>query len=84
MAETATYSQPVRRYKMATVRTLIWIEETRFRGWGCSECGWEFSPSGAPTGNSLEEMKEEYERLRDKEFAAHGCAEHPKAKKATV
>jgi len=38
-----------------------------------------FSPSGSPDGKSLEEMKEEYERLRDKEFAAHGCAEHPSA-----
>jgi hypothetical protein len=24
-------------------------------------------------------MKEEYERLRDKEFAAHACTEHPRA-----
>jgi hypothetical protein len=27
-------------------------------------------------------MKEIYERLRDKEFAIHVCAEHPRAKKA--
>ena len=41
-----------------------------------------FSPAleaGSPDGKSLEEMKEEYERLRDKEFAAHVCAEHPRA-----
>jgi len=41
-----------------------------------------FSPSGSPDGKSLEEMKKEYERLRDKEFAAHGCAEHPRASMA--
>jgi len=38
-----------------------------------------FSPSGAPDGKSFEEMKEQYQRLRDKEFAAHACAEHPRA-----
>jgi hypothetical protein len=40
--------------------------------------------AGSPDGKSLEEMKEEYERLRDKEFAAHVCAEHPRAGMATV
>jgi hypothetical protein len=29
-------------------------------------------------------MKEIFERLRDKEFAMHVCAEHPRAKKAKV
>jgi hypothetical protein len=33
-------------------------------------------------GNSLEEMKEIYERLRDKEFSIHVCAEYPRAEKA--
>jgi hypothetical protein len=28
------------------------------------------------------EMKQHYERRRDKEFAAHVCGEHPRAKKA--
>jgi hypothetical protein len=40
--------------------------------------------SGPPTGNSLQEMREEYERLRHKDFAAHVCAAHPKANKARV
>ena len=61
-------------------RKLVWIEEQRFQGWGCSECAWVFNPSGAPTGKSLDEMKENYERQRDRDFASHHCAEHPRAK----
>jgi hypothetical protein len=61
-------------------RKLVWIEDQRFQGWGCSECAWVFNPSGAPTGESLDEMKENYERRRDKDFAAHVCTEHPRAK----
>jgi hypothetical protein len=41
-----------------------------------------FRPSGPPAGNSLQEMKENYLRLRDEELADHFCAEHPSAKKA--
>jgi hypothetical protein len=54
-------------------RELVWIEEQRFRGWGCSECAWAFNPSGTPTGKSLEEMKQNYEQQRAKDFAAHVC-----------
>jgi hypothetical protein len=61
-------------------RKLIWIEGQRFQGWGCSECAWVFNPSGAPIGKSLDEMKENYERRRDKDFAAHVCAEHRRAR----
>ncbi len=81
MPETATYSHLARRPKVATLRTLIWIEQPRFQGCGCSQCAWVFNPSGPPVGNSLQEMKENYERRRDKEFAAHVCAAHPGAKK---
>jgi hypothetical protein len=64
------------------LRKLIWIEKPRFQGCGCSECAWSFKPSGPPSGKSLREMKDTFERLRDKEFATHVCAEHPRAKKA--
>jgi len=84
MPETAPYSHVARRPRVDSVRMLIWIEEQRFEGWGCSECAWAFKPSGPPAGHSLAEMMEIYERLRDKEFAAHVCAEHPRAKKAKV
>ncbi|MGO9640189.1 MAG: hypothetical protein ACLP1Y_02640 [Candidatus Acidiferrales bacterium] len=61
-------------------RKLVWIEEQRFLGWGCSECAWVFNPLGSPTGKSLDEMKQNYEQRRDKDFATHVCAEHPRAK----
>jgi hypothetical protein len=61
---------------------LIWIKEPRFLGFGCSECAWAFNPSGPPNGNSLQEMKEYYERLRDKEFASHVCTEYPRTNQA--
>jgi len=82
MPGTATYSPRARRPGIDALRMLVWIEEPRFQGFGCSECAWAFNPSGPPAGNSLQEMKEYYERWRDKEFAMHICAEHTKAKKA--
>jgi hypothetical protein len=62
-------------------RKLIWIEEQSFWGWGCSECAWVFNASGSPAGNSLDEMKRNYERRRDEEFATHACAEHPEPRR---
>jgi hypothetical protein len=63
---------------------MTWIEGSRFQGSGCSECAWVFHPSGPPIGDSLSDMVEKYERLRDQEFAAHVCAEHPRPKNADV
>jgi hypothetical protein len=64
------------------LRKPIWIEDPRFQGYGCSECAWVFNPKGRPAGDSLDEMKEIFERLRNKAFAIHVCAEHPRAIKA--
>ena len=61
-------------------RKLVWIEEQRFLGWGCSECAWVFNPMAAPIGKSLDEMKQNYERRRDNDFAAHVCTKHPRVK----
>ena len=66
--------------KGAMSRKLVWIEQPRFRGFGCSECGWRFKPSGAPTGTSFDEMMRNFELQRDKEFTLHICADHPRAK----
>jgi hypothetical protein len=63
-------------------RRLRWIDERRFLGWGCSACAWVFNSSGPPTGESVEEMTQNYERQRDQAFALHVCAEHPRAKDA--
>jgi hypothetical protein len=59
-------------------RRLVWIDGTRFRGFGCSECAWVFNTSGSPTGNSFDEMMRNFELQRDKEFTSHVCADHPK------
>jgi hypothetical protein len=62
-------------------RKLIWLEEQRFRGWGCSECAWTYNPLGPLVGKSLDEMKMHYEQERDKEFTSHVCAKYPRPTK---
>ncbi len=59
-------------------RRMIWIEQERFRGFGCSECGWRFKPSGEPTCKSFDEMMRNFELQRDMEFESHVCADHSK------
>ena len=54
-------------------RTLQWIKEQNFQGFGCSECNWKFKPLGALVGDSLDEMKRNYEAQCKKEFTAHAC-----------
>ena len=63
-------------------RKLVWIEERRFRGFGCSECLWRFQVSGAPTGTSFDDMMRNFELQRDREFSLHVCADHPRTKSA--
>jgi hypothetical protein len=84
MLKTINYSDPKRRPLVAARRTMIWIEASRFEGSGCSECAWVFRPLGLPIGDSLSEMMEMYKRRRDREFADHVCAEHPRSKRAFV
>jgi hypothetical protein len=62
------------------MRKMIWVESVHNEGWGCSECGWTFNPWGPPHGTPLDEMKQSSERQRDKEFASHVCAQHPRTK----
>jgi len=66
---------------VAMRRKLVCVERQNFQGWACTECAWAFNPSGPVVGKSIEEMKEHYEQQRDKEFASHVCAEHPRAAK---
>ncbi len=67
---------------MAAIRRkLVWVERQDFQGWACSECAWAFNPSGPLVGKSIDEMKMRYEQQRDKEFASHLCAEHPRVTK---
>jgi rubredoxin len=62
-------------------RKLIWVERPNFQGWACSECAWMFNPSWPLASKSIDEMKREFEEDRDKAFASHSCAEHPRATK---
>jgi len=64
------------------MRQMIWIKTARIETWACSTCGWTFSPTGPPLGSDLEEMKQNFERHRDKEYASHVCAEHPRPSSA--
>jgi hypothetical protein len=60
-------------------RKLVWVENQDFQGFGCSECKWVFETAVALVGESLDEMKVQYEAQRDKEFTAHICVKHPRA-----
>jgi hypothetical protein len=55
-------------------RELVWVKKERFEGWACSACGWQFTASGPLVGETIEEMKREFERERDEAFKAHACA----------
>jgi rubredoxin len=57
-------------------RRLEWVERHNFQGWACSGCAWVFNPSEPPEGDSLDDMKREFEEQRAREFASHVCAEH--------
>lgn len=60
-------------------RHMVWIKTPQMEAWTCFACAWAFSPSGPPCGKSLEEMMQNYELQRDKEYACHVCTEHPRA-----
>jgi hypothetical protein len=62
-------------------RRLVWIDRKSFQGYRCSECAWLFKASGMPAGKSLDQMKRNYERQRDKHFADPVCAEHSRGRK---
>jgi hypothetical protein len=67
------------QFKKTLMRQMIWIKTHRMEAWGCSECEWTFEPSGPPRGSDLDEMKQNYERQREKEYASHACFDHPRA-----
>jgi hypothetical protein len=59
-------------------RNLVWINDSNFRGWGCSDCGWVFNPSGPPIGESLDEMKSNFNAQLAEAFASHACDRYPR------
>ena len=64
------------RERLATHPEMVWVQRERFTGWACSQCAWEFNPSGIPSGNTLAEIKQKYEQERDKQFNSHVCAKY--------
>ncbi len=75
-------STPNREVAMGPMRRkLVWAERPNFQGWACSECAWVFNASWPLVGNTIDEMKTKFGEERDKEFASHVCAEHPRSKK---
>jgi hypothetical protein len=62
------------------MRKMIWVQSPANVGWTCSECAWAFNPSGLPPGSTLEQMKVNFARQCEKEFALHTCAQHPRTK----
>jgi rubredoxin len=68
-------------YNVGMLRALVWTDQPRFRGWGCSHCSWVFRSEGPPAGDDLAEMVRTFETHRDEEFSAHVCANYPRKKK---
>jgi hypothetical protein len=62
-------------------RELVWLQKPNFQGWSCSECAWLFNPSDALEGDTIHEMKQNYERQCDREFASHSCSDFPRSRK---
>jgi hypothetical protein len=62
------------RHNVQMPRELVWIDQPRFRGWGRSKCVWVFNSPGPPVGVTLTPMARNFMAERDKEFAAHTCA----------
>jgi hypothetical protein len=63
-------------------REMTTIKREDFLSWGCSECGWLFEPKGPPVGENIEAMMDNFRSRRDREFASHVCAEHPRKSKS--
>jgi hypothetical protein len=59
------------RGQLRSTRKLVWVERQHVEG--CSECLWVFNPSGPPVGNSMHEMRRNFEVELSKEFASHAC-----------
>jgi hypothetical protein len=63
------------------MRRMVLARSLLTESWGCSDCAWVFKATGPPEGNSIEEMKENYQKHRDQDFRIHICAKYPRQKK---
>ncbi len=57
----------LRKGPHSSSRQVVWVEGQSVKGWGCSECAWVFHPSGPPTGESLDEMKRNFQTRKSQE-----------------
>ena len=71
------------RIPLLVMRKLRSVEERFAEGgvpiikFGCSDCLWVFNPTEL-IGNTLDEMRQNFERQCEHEFAAHECAGWPR------
>ena len=66
---------PNRADAAKTSRTIVWVADSKFQGWTCSECDWNYP---VPTLLSTPEAKSAYDRLALGKFRDHACTDHPK------
>ena len=55
-------------------RWITWIAE-QDRGWGCSQCAWEYP---MPSLLTDPDARRAYDRLARAKFEEHSCADHPR------
>jgi hypothetical protein len=60
------------------LRELVWIDHPKVSWLGMLAMRVDFQPYGPPSGHTVEEMKQNFEDLRDKEFVSHVCAKCPR------
>ena len=54
-------------------RRMVWITSRTFRGWSCSDCGWNYE---VPTLLTDPDAKSAFDRLSLSKFRGHECANH--------
>lgn len=52
---------------------MVWITSRSFRGWSCSDCGWNYE---VPTLLTDPDAKSAFDRLSLSKFRGHECANH--------
>jgi len=64
-------------------RKLIQIKQSRYMGFGCSDCEWRFNAARVPPAKSFAELVRNFEEQRDEDFAHHTCGMYPKSPRSS-
>jgi hypothetical protein len=56
----------------------LWIDEKPFSGFWLFRMCLGVHSSGSPIGNSFDEMMQNFELQRDREFSSHVCSDYPR------